>query len=143
MKNSHFAKIASIVALAALATTGAQAADKTWAWDYQLSATSPASGTQRPTSGKNKAEMWLDKGVYTFRLRGNTAPTCFTTEETAAVTEDDTTFTVVPTPRFANCEKIRFVIKKDGTGGKQQNMVGKKGAEQWEDADGDVGLTAR
>lgn len=116
-----------------------------WAWDYQMNGVSSASGTQRPGSGKNKAELFKEKdGSYTFRIRGNTAPPCFSTAEPAKVEENDATWTITPTGRFANCEKIRFVIKKDGTGGIQQNLMGKRNATYWEDDENlNIGLTAR
>ena len=129
--------------LAAMAIcTAAYAADQEW--DYKMQSTSPASGTQRPTSGVNKAELFKEKEGYTFRIRGNTAPSCYSTAEPAQVEEDAATFTITPTPRFANCEKIRLVIKKDGTGGTQQTLAGKKDNPQWQnDETQNYGLTAR
>ena len=126
-------------------TFSAQAQQTEWAWNYQMNGVSSASGTQRPGSGQNKAELFKEKdGTYTFRIRGNTAPACFSTAEPAKVEETEATWTITPTGRFANCEKIRFVIKKDGSGGIQQNLVGKKGNTGWEeDENTNLGLTAR
>lgn len=129
--------------LAGLSVSSAFAADREW--DYQISGTSPASGTQRPTSGKNKAELMQEKdGSYTFRIRGNTAPSCYMSAEPAQVEETDTTITVTPTPRFTNCERIRLVIRKDGSGGIQQALAGKKANQAWADEEMQTyGLTAR
>jgi hypothetical protein len=113
-------------------------------WEYKVQSTSPASGTQRPTSGVNKAELFKEKDGYTFRIRGNTAPSCYSTAEAAQVEEDASTLTITPTPRFNNCEKIRLVIKKDGSGGVQQQLNGKKGAQAWQDDETQsYGLTPR
>lgn len=137
-------KLTTLV-LALVFTLSAHAQTNEWAWNYQFNGVSSASGTQRPGSGMNKAELFKEKdGTYTFRIRGNTAPTCFATAEPAKVEETDTTWTITPTGRFANCEKIRFVIKKDGSGGVQQNLMGKKTASYWEDDENtNYGLTAR
>ncbi|SIR72783.1 Tripartite tricarboxylate transporter family receptor [Pseudacidovorax sp. RU35E] len=66
----------TLIAMALTLTVGlAQAKD--WAWNYETggSGASPVSGTQRPTSGKNLAELEQQKdGSYEFRIRGNTAP---------------------------------------------------------------------
>lgn len=127
-------KIASVLCLAFLASgnSSVQAAEKQ-TWEYLVGGTSPASGTQRPTSGKNVAELFHDNGVYTFRIRGNTAPSCYAREKPAQVEQDDKVITITPEPLFANCQKIRLVIKKDGSGGLQQLNVGKKGDIQWQE----------
>lgn len=137
-------KLTTLV-LALVFTLSAHAQTNEWAWNYQMNGVSAASGTQRPGSGTNKAELFLEKGVYTFRIRGNTAPTCFAgSAQPAQVEETDTTWTITPTGRYANCEKVRFVIKKDGSGGIQQNLMGRKAATYWEDDENqNLGLTAR
>ncbi|MGJ7583159.1 hypothetical protein ACSFA3_23650, partial [Variovorax sp. RHLX14] len=97
----------NLIALSlAFGSFAAQAAESQ-EWDYKMQSTSPASGTQRPTSGVNKAELFKEKDGYTFRIRGNTAPSCYSTAEAAQVEEDTATITITPTPRFGNCEKIR------------------------------------
>lgn len=138
-------KTLTTLVLALVFTLSAQAQTNEWAWNYQFNGVSSASGTQRPGSGMNKAELFLEKdGTYTFRIRGNTAPACFSTAEPAKVEETESTWTITPTGRYANCEKVRFVIKKDGSGGIQQNLMGRKGATYWEeDENTNLGLTAR
>lgn len=128
-----------------LAATGAAAsAGETLVWNYKLSGLSPSSGTQRPTSGLNKLELFEENGAYTFRIRGSTAPFCYSSEVKAAVEQDDKTISITPTPRVDNCERIRLVINKDGSGGVQQSLQGKKGNQVWvTDEDRDYGLTPR
>ncbi|WP_198083371.1 hypothetical protein [Variovorax sp. E3] len=43
---------------------------------------------------------------------------------------------ITPEPLFANCQKIRLVIHKDGSSGLQQLNVGKKGAIEWQEEEG-------
>ncbi|MBS79016.1 MAG: hypothetical protein CMO32_25320 [Variovorax sp.] len=115
-------------------STGAHAKD--WEWNYEMGrgGTSPASGTQRPTSGKNLAELTQQKdGSYEFRIRGNTAPPCYKSFKVAQVEESETTLMITPEPIFANCERIRLVVKKDGSGGIQQQLVGKKPNQVWQE----------
>lgn len=127
-----------------LAGAGAAHAGETLAWNYLLTGANPTSGTQRPTSGANKLELFQENGTYTFRIRGSTAPLCYSTEVPAAVEQDGKTLTITPTPRFGNCERIRLVINKDGSGGVQQSLQGKKGNQGWvTDEDRDYGLTPR
>lgn len=77
-------KIATLILAFAFVSPAALAADQEW--DYQLSGVSPASGTQRPTSGKNIAELNQSKdGSYEFRIRGNTAPSCYKSFRTTQV----------------------------------------------------------
>lgn len=136
-------KFTALLASALLLVSVAHAGE-TQSWNYLLSGTNPTSGTQRPTSGANKLELFQDNGVYTFRIRGGTAPLCYSTEVPAAVEQDDKTITITPTPRMGNCERIRLVIKKDGSGGVQQSLQGKKGNQVWvTDEDRDYGLTPR
>lgn len=127
--------LTTLIALTlATLTTGAFAKD--WQWNYQagVGTTSAASGTQRPTSGKNIAELEQQKdGTYEFRIRGNTAPACFKSFKPAQVEETDATLTITPEPLFGNCERIRLVVKKDGTGGVQQSLLGKKPNQAWQD----------
>lgn len=121
---------------------GQTVAAETQSWDYLMSGASPVSGTQRPTSGKNRAELFSDKGEYSFRIRGSTAPACFAREKPAAVEQDEKTIAIIPEPLFANCQKIRLVINKDGSGGIQQVDMGKKGQIQWvEEETQSYGLT--
>ncbi|WP_296735250.1 hypothetical protein [Variovorax sp.] len=129
-------KVAAVnFAVAALMlSTGAHAKD--WEWNYEMGrgGTSPASGTQRPTSGKNLAELTQQKdGSYEFRIRGNTAPPCYKSFKVAQVEESETTLMITPEPIFANCERIRLVVKKDGSGGIQQQLVGKKPNQVWQE----------
>lgn len=135
------------LAVSALALVGIGSvafAAETRVWNYTVNGTSPTSGTQRPTSGVNKLELFEDKGVYTFRIRGGTAPLCYSTEVPANVEQDATTLTITPTPRFDNCERIRLLVKKDGTGGVQQFLQGRKSNQVWvTDEDREYGLTAR
>ncbi len=129
-------KLAALVISVALTTLTNNALAKDWQWNYEMgrSGTSPASGTQRPTSGKNVAELEQQKdGSYEFRVRGNTAPPCYKSFKTAQVEETDTTLTITPEPLFGNCERIRLVVKKDGTGGVQQQLMGKKPNQAWAD----------
>lgn len=127
--------LTTLIALT-LATLTPGAFAKDWQWNYQagVGTTSAASGTQRPTSGKNIAELEQQKdGTYEFRIRGNTAPACFKSFKSAVVEEDPGTITITPEPLFANCERIRLVVKKDGTGGVQQSLLGKKPNQAWQD----------
>lgn len=119
-----------------LATLTTSTFAKDWQWNYEMGrgGTSPASGTQRPTSGKNLAELEQQKdGSYEFRVRGNTAPPCYKSFKAAEVIETDATLTITPEPLFGNCERIRLVVKKDGTGGVQQQLMGKKPNQAWAD----------
>lgn len=127
----------------AFLSSAAFAADREW--DYQLSGVSPTSGTQRPTSGKNIAELTQEKdGSYEFRIRGNTAPACYKSFRTAQVEQTDATLIITPEPLFSNCERIRLVVKKDGSGGVQQQLMGKKPNQTWQDEEvQDYGLAAR
>ena len=129
-------KLAVLSLAVAMTTLTTNALAKDWQWNYEMGrgGTSPASGTQRPTSGKNIAELEQQKdGSYEFRVRGNTAPPCYKSFKTAAVEETDSTLTITPEPLFGNCERIRLVIKKDGTGGVQQSLLGKKPNQAWQD----------
>lgn len=141
MKTQHMTIAASIALISAVAQA------KDWAWNYEMGAgsASPVSGTQRPTSGKNLAELEQQKdGSYEFRIRGGTAPLCYKNFKPAQVDETEATLTITPEPLFANCERIRLVIKKDGTGGIQQQLLGRKGQQRWEDEEVQAyGLTAR
>lgn len=133
-----------ILASMAICAVAYAADSQTQEWEYRIQGTSPASGTQRPTSGVNKAELFKEKEGYTFRIRGNTAPSCYSTAEPAIVEESDASVTITPTPRFANCEKIRLIIKKDGSGGVQQILLGKKDNASWQDEENqNYGLTKR
>lgn len=144
----------TLIALAlALTASLAQAKDEndrpsgSRAWNYETGGggASPVSGTQRPTSGKNRAELEQQKdGSYEFRIRGGSAPACYKSFKPAQVEETDTTLTITPEPLFGNCERIRLVVRKDGTGGTQQILLGKKGQQRWEDEEVQgYGLTAR
>lgn len=120
----------------ALTAAAGSAFAKDWEWNYEMGrgGTSPASGTQRPTSGKNVAELAQQKdGSYEFRIRGNTAPACYKSFKAAQVEETDASLTITPEPLFGNCERIRLVVKKDGTGGVQQQLMGKKPNQAWQD----------
>ena len=69
-------KLAVLALTVAATTLTTNAFAKDWQWNYEMGrgSTSPASGTQRPTSGKNLAELEQQKdGSYEFRVRGNTA----------------------------------------------------------------------
>ncbi|MGF6348144.1 hypothetical protein [Variovorax sp. W2I14] len=129
-------KLAVVALTVAMTTLTTNAIAKDWQWNYEMGrgSTSPASGTQRPTSGKNLAELEQQKdGSYEFRVRGNTAPPCYKSFKTAQVEETDITLTITPEPLFGNCERIRLVVKKDGTGGVQQQLMGKKPNQAWAD----------
>ena len=134
----------NLIALSlALGSFAAQAAESQ-EWDYKMLSISPVSGTQRPTSGLNKAELFKEKDGYTFRIRGTTAPSCYSTAQPAEVSENNLAIMITPTPRFANCEKIRLVIKKDRSGGVQQLFNGKVGVQGWQnDESQNYGLTPR
>ena len=136
-------KLAAVTLALAFLSSAALAADQEW--DYQLSGISPASGTQRPTSGKNIAELIQGKdGSYEFRIRGNTAPACYKSFKTAEVEKTDATLIITPEPLFGNCERIRLVVKQDGSGGVQQQLIGKKPNQAWQDEEVQgYGLTAR
>lgn len=143
--NSYLKSVLLLAAAAvSIGAANAATAGETQVWNYVLNGANPTSGTQRPTSGVNKAELFDDKGTYTFRIRGNTAPLCYSTEVPANVEQDANTLTITPTPRFENCERIRLLIKKDGTGGVQQFLQGRKTNQAWvTDEDREYGLTAR
>lgn len=129
-------KLAVLALTAAVSAASTNAFAKDWEWNYEMGrgGTSPASGTQRPTSGKNLAELTQQKdGSYEFRIRGNTAPPCYKSFKTAQVEESDTTLTITPEPLFGNCERIRLLVKKDGSGGTQQQLMGKKPNQAWQD----------
>jgi len=136
-------KISALTLAFALVSPAALAANQEW--DYQLSGVSPASGTQRPTSGKNIAELNQSKdGSYEFRIRGNTAPSCYKSFRTTQVDKADGTLVITPEPLFGNCERIRLVVKLDGSGGVQQQLIGKKPNQSWQDEEVQgYGLTAR
>lgn len=85
-----------------------------------------------------------DDGTYRFRLQGAAADPCLNVKIDAEVESRETDLVITPSKRFPSCPSMRMVIKKDGSGGTVQMLMGRKGAQTWEtDEDRDYRLTAR
>ncbi len=66
-------------------------------------------------------------GKYTFQLFAGLLDQCQQSSMPATVEQTDTTITVTPVFHMAGCGAVRYVMKKDGTGGVRETKSG----DQW------------
>ncbi|MEJ8839345.1 hypothetical protein [Ramlibacter sp. AN1133] len=56
-------------------------------------------------------------GEAEFRMQAVALDSCYRSALKATVERTESTITITPTPRMGGCEKIRFVLNADGSGG--------------------------
>ncbi len=66
----------------------------------------------------NGASVWYESGMGMFK--------CFNTEQKAVKTETDTHLIYVVEPKLAGCERLRYIVKKDGSQVVTQTAIGDK-----------------
>lgn len=78
-------------------------------------------------------------GKAFFRMVAGEVDACLRGEIPALVTRDETTLTIEPQFAIAGCERIRYVIRTDGSGGVREHLRG----ERWVNDKFDHGLTPK
>lgn len=144
MKLRNFIMFAAVAA----ASMAAQA-EQVGEWTYLLTQgnvgrTNSMVGAR---NGQTYAQAQLfkeDDGSYRFRLQGMTADECLNGKIPAMVESTDTDLVITPSKRFPSCQAMRLVVKKDGSGGVVQLLMGKKNEQSWvTDDEHDYRLTSR
>lgn len=105
--------VVALTACAASSTTSSQT------WNYRTY-------DFVPTSPSETGYIVLKRSgdEYTFQMIAPGLAPCYAASLRAAVDVTETNTIVTPEPRHSHCEKFRFVIKNDGTGGVRQNWNG-------------------
>jgi hypothetical protein len=132
---THRLAFASSVSLAlALAVAATSAGAQTWEYrSYRKS--NGAYGGENYVKGTIVVEE--KDGKSFFHINAGTLDACFRGEHPALVTRTEDTTIVEPQINLAGCEKFRYVIRNDGSGGKRETWRG----EQWVANKLDHGLT--
>lgn len=78
-------------------------------------------------------------GKAFFRMNAGAVDACLRGEIPALVTKSDATTIVEPQIALAGCEKFRYVIRNDGSGGQRESWRN----DQWVDTKWDHGLTPK
>ena len=78
-------------------------------------------------------------GKAMFRMTAGAVDACLRGEIPAVVTKTDTTTVIEPQIALAGCDKFRYVIRNDGSGGVREHWRG----EKWVDDHFDHGLTPK
>lgn len=123
----------AIAIVAGAAVTATADEGRTWRWDYKTYGVD----TGRFMRG-GVAQLTEEDGRYWFRLRLLNSHDCWVTTERADVTMDEKTMTIIPELRMHGCERRRYVINRDGSGGRMDVFNGK----EWVPSEYDRGLTA-
>ncbi|WP_143684571.1 hypothetical protein [Variovorax sp. KK3] len=110
----------------------------TWAWRYRTY--DIESGIEYPAG---RIELSGRPGGYSFRYVLKEPNPCAAGSVAATVSTDDLNTIIIPVERMTGCGVRRFVLRKDGTGGRVDVKVqSKKGPTTWEPEERDRGLTA-
>ncbi len=103
----------------ALAACAAGCATSTQSWNYRTY-------DFVPTSPSETGYIVLTRSgdEYTLRMIAPGLSSCYVAPLRASVQVTEATTVVTPEPRHAHCERFRFVIRNDGTGGVRQDWNG-------------------
>jgi len=90
-------------------------------WNYQ--AYRNVGGTPQQSA---MGDVTLDEkgGKPTFQMTAGQLDQCYQTPLDAVVERTDETITITIVPLLRGCGDVRFVIKKDGTGGRREVKAG-------------------
>lgn len=135
MKTKHLCAIA-LTGIALLAAPLAQAQ----VWEYKSYKKGGAGGQYNKdnfTMGTISVEE-KDGKAY-FRMTAGAVDMCLRGDIPAVVTKTDETTIVEPQIALAGCEKFRYVIRNDGSGGHRENWRG----DAWKNSGWDHGLTPK
>jgi hypothetical protein len=117
---------AAVAVVCAIASTAASA--QTWTYkSYKKAGMGGQYDKERFVMGTIALEE-KDGKAY-FSMNAGTTDQCLRGSIPAAVTKSDATTIIEPQPALAGCEKIRYVIRNDGSGGERQVWRG----EAWKD----------
>lgn len=78
-------------------------------------------------------------GKAFFRMTAGAVDACLRGDIPAIVTKSDETTIVEPQITLSGCEKFRYVIRNDGSGGRRENWR----HDAWKDSGWDHGLTPK
>jgi hypothetical protein len=127
MKKSTYALL--VLAFASLAAHAAETN-----WNYQSydvkSGEKSAQGTLKLTE---------NGGVAKLRLMAGAMNKCFSQDLDATVERTAVSITIVAEPIYHGCDKLRYILKADGTGGTREVWA----ADKWEMDPRDRVLTLR
>ena len=126
------------VLAAALALSAAAAQAQTWEYkSYKKSGMGGQYNKDLFTAGTISVEE--KDGKATFSMNAGAVDACLRGSIPATVSKTDATTIVEPQIALAGCDKFRYVIRNDGSGGIREHWRG----EQWADDKFDHGLTPK
>jgi hypothetical protein len=130
-KNMNFKSLLAIAAIT-MATTASFAGASETRWVYQA---------YKPGTTDKSAPGYLvlteDGGTAKLRIVAGTITKCFAADLTATVERTADTTNITTEPLVFGCEKLRFSLKNDGTGGTRSVWT----ADKWEPDNKDRVLT--
>jgi hypothetical protein len=133
----HHAALAVALALAAT-LVGASAQAQTWEYkSYKKGNMGGQYNKDVFTMGTISVEE--KDGKATFRMVAGAVDACLRGDIPALVTRSDATTIVEPQIALAGCEKFRYVIRNDGSGGDREVWRG----DAWKASSWDHGLTPK
>ena len=133
MKRLHLAA-ALLAALVALPAAQAQV------WEYK-SYKKRGGGAQYDKEVFTMGTISVEEkdGKAFFRMTAGGVDACLRGDIPAIVTKSDETTIVEPQIALSGCEKLRYVIRNDGSGGRRESWRN----EAWKDTGWDHGLTPK
>lgn len=101
-------------------------------WDYKA--------VKKGRNGETEiaGSLTLDEKGQSMLIQGPGGP-CYARSVPVVVTRDADTITIEQTEALAGCERMRFVIRADGSGGLKEVHKG----DEWVRSKSDPGLTLR
>jgi hypothetical protein len=108
-------------------------------WEYKSYKKTQGGQYQKDVFTMGTISVEEKDGKAFFRMTAGGVDFCLRGDIPALVTKTDETTTVEPQIALAGCEKFRYVIKNDGSGGRRENWRN----EAWKDSGWDHGLTPK
>ena len=120
-----------------LATLLAASAAQAQVWEYKAYKKSPGGQYQKDVFTMGTISVEEKDGKAMFRMTAGTVDACRRGEIPAVLVKTEETTTIEPQIALAGCEKFRYVIRNDGSGGHRETSRN----EQWVNAEWGHGLT--
>ncbi len=108
-------------------------------WEYKSYKKTQGGQYQKDVFTMGTISLEEKDGKAFFRMNAGSTDMCLKGDIPAAVTKTDETTIIEPQIALAGCEKFRYVIRNDGSGGHRENWRG----DAWKNSGWDHGLTPK